>query len=544
MFNFERIKVRTRLMIFFAGVVLGLLAVGIFSLYVLRDNLMEDRRLKTRNVVESALGVVDYFHKQQQAGKLNEEEAKRQAMDSLRNVRYDGKEYFWVQDRNLVMLMHPIKPDMEGKSQAALKDPNGKLFFQEMENVVKASGKGFVDYLWPKPGFDQPAPKISYVAEFPAWGWVVGSGIYVDDVNAVFRQQALLFSIMVVITLAILSVISWLINSSILRQLGGEPAYAVEVVRHIAEGDLVRPVEYSSPDSLLAAMQTMQQKLANIFGDINGMASRLSSGAEHVSVAARETSVAAHNQAQSTSASAASIEQMTVSISEVSEIATQTEANSSQTAALAEEGAGLVKNAAQEIELISRTVATSSEQIQLLQQRSQEIGGIANVIKEIADQTNLLALNAAIEAARAGEQGRGFAVVADEVRKLAERTAKATTEIAQMIDSIQEETQTAVQAMATAAPQVDKGLELATQATAMLDEIHRQALDSLGKVRDVALATTEQATTATDIAKHVEHIASMAEETNATMQNNAAEAEQLEGLADQLRQTVSYFRVS
>ena len=544
MFNFERIKVRTRLMIFFAGVVLGLLAVGIFSLYVLRDNLMEDRRLKTRNVVESALGVVDYFHKQQQAGKLSEEEAKRQAMDSLRNVRYDGKEYFWVQDRNLVMLMHPIKPDMEGKSQAALKDPNGKLFFQEMENVVKASGKGFVDYLWPKPGFDQPAPKISYVAEFPAWGWVVGSGIYVDDVNAVFRQQALLFSIMVVITLAILSVISWLINSSILRQLGGEPAYAVEVVRHIAEGDLVRPVEYSSPDSLLAAMQTMQQKLANIFGDINGMASRLSSGAEHVSVAARETSVAAHNQAQSTSASAASIEQMTVSISEVSEIATQTEANSSQTAALAEEGAGLVKNAAQEIELISRTVATSSEQIQLLQQRSQEIGGIANVIKEIADQTNLLALNAAIEAARAGEQGRGFAVVADEVRKLAERTAKATTEIAQMIDSIQEETQTAVQAMATAAPQVDKGLELATQATSMLDEIHRQALDSLGKVRDVALATTEQATTATDIAKHVEHIASMAEETNATMQNNAAEAEQLEGLADQLRQTVSYFRVS
>ncbi len=544
MFNFERIKVRTRLMIFFAGVVLGLLAVGIFSLYVLRDNLMEDRRLKTRNVVESALGVVDYFHKQQQAGKLSEEEAKRQAMDSLRNVRYDGKEYFWVQDRNLVMLMHPIKPDMEGKSQAALKDPNGKLFFQEMENVVKASGKGFVDYLWPKPGFDQPAPKISYVAEFPAWGWVVGSGIYVDDVNAVFRQQALLFSIMVVITLAILSVISWLINSSILRQLGGEPAYAVEVVRHIAEGDLVRPVEYSSPDSLLAAMQTMQQKLANIFGDINGMASRLSSGAEHVSVAARETSVAAHNQAQSTSASAASIEQMTVSISEVSEIATQTEANSSQTAALAEEGAGLVKNAAQEIELISRTVATSSEQIQLLQQRSQEIGGIANVIKEIADQTNLLALNAAIEAARAGEQGRGFAVVADEVRKLAERTAKATTEIAQMIDSIQEETQTAVQAMATAAPQVDKGLELATQAAAMLDEIHRQALDSLGKVRDVALATTEQATTATDIAKHVEHIASMAEETNATMQNNAAEAEQLEGLADQLRQTVSYFRVS
>jgi len=544
MFNFERIKVRTRLIIFFAGVVIGLLAIGIFSLYVLRDNLMEDRRLKTRNVVESALGVVDYFHKQQQAGKLSEEDAKRLAMDSLRNARYDGKEYFWVQDRNVSILMHPIKPDLEGKSLASVKDQAGKFLFQEMENVVKAQGKGYVDYLWPKPGSDQPAPKISYVQEFPAWGWIVGSGIYVDDVDAVFRQQAVVFSIMVAITLAILSLISWLINTSILRQLGGEPAYAVEVVRHIAEGDLARPVECGAPDSLLAAMRSMQEKLATIFQDINGMASQLSAGAEHVSVAAKETSIAAHNQAQSTSASAASIEEMTVSISEVSEIATQTETNSSQTATLAEEGATLVKNAVQEIELISRTVATSSEQIQLLQQRSLEIGGIANVIKEIADQTNLLALNAAIEAARAGEQGRGFAVVADEVRKLAERTAKATTEIAQMIDSIQVETQTAVQAMATAAPQVDKGLDLANQATAMLDEIHRQALDSLGKVRDVALATTEQATTATDIAKHVEHIASMAEETNATMQNNAAEAEQLEGLADQLRSTVSYFRVS
>ncbi|GBG03815.1 methyl-accepting chemotaxis protein [Azospira sp. I13] len=544
MFNFERIKVRTRLVIFFAGVVIGLLAIGIFSLYVLRDNLMEDRRLKTRNVVESVLGTVGYFQQLQQAGKLTEDEAKRMAMDALRNTRYDKTEYFWVNDLNAVMLMHPIKPSMEGQAQGAVKDADGKPLFAEMVRVVKEQGAGYVDYKWPKPGAEQPAPKISYVAGFPAWGWVVGSGIYVDDVDAVFRQQSVVFGIMVALTLGILSVISWLINSSILRQLGGEPAYAVDVVHRIAAGDLAHPVHSRSADSLLGAMQAMQDKLATIFGDINAMAATLSGGAEHVSVAARETSIAAHNQAQSTSASAASIEQMTVSISEVSEIASQTESNSSQTAALAEEGAGLVKNAAQEIELISRTVATSSEQIQLLQQRSLEIGGIANVIKEIADQTNLLALNAAIEAARAGEQGRGFAVVADEVRKLAERTAKATTEIGQMIDAIQVETQTAVQAMSTAGPQVDKGLDLARQATGMLDEIHRQALDSLGKVRDVALATTEQASTATDIAKHVEHIASMAEETNATMQNNAAEAEQLEGLADKLRDTVSYFRVS
>ncbi|HJW04585.1 MAG TPA: methyl-accepting chemotaxis protein [Azospira sp.] len=543
MFNFERLTVRTRLFIYFAGVVIGLLAVGILSLYVLRDNLMEDRRLKTRNVVESAVGVVDYFHKQVQAGKLAEDDAKRMAMDALRNTRYDKTEYFWVNDLNTVMLMHPIKPAMEGQAQSAVKDADGKALFVAMVQEVKDHGSGYVDYKWPKPGSDQPAPKISYVAGFAPWGWVIGSGIYVDDVDAVFRQQATIFGIMVVVVLGVLSTISWLINRSILRQLGGEPAYAVDVVTRIAEGDLAHPVRTAAESSMLAAMGGMQNKLSSMFRDINDMASTLSSGAEGVAVAARETSVAAHNQAQSTAATAASIEQMTVSISEVSEIARQTETNSSQTANLAEEGAGLVKNAAREIEVISSTVATSSEQIRLLQQRSLEIGGIANVIKEIADQTNLLALNAAIEAARAGEQGRGFAVVADEVRKLAERTAQATTEISRMIDAIQSETQTAVHAMENAGPQVEKGLELANQATSMLDEIHRQALDSLAKVRDVALATTEQATTATDIAKHVEHIASMAEETNATMQNNADAAQQLESLADQLRQTVSYFRL-
>ncbi|MCE1172723.1 MAG: methyl-accepting chemotaxis protein, partial [Azovibrio sp.] len=251
-----------------------------------------------------------------------------------------------------------------------------------------------------------------------------------------------------------------------------------------------------------------------------------------------------HEQAQSTSATAASIEQMTVSINEVSEIAGQTETNSEETARHAEQGAKLVGDAGDAMGKISSTVAASSEQIQLLMQKSMEIGGIANVIREIADQTNLLALNAAIEAARAGEAGRGFAVVADEVRKLAERTTQATGEISAMISAIQNETQSAVSAMDTTMPQVDKGMELAEAARKMLENIHSQALQSLTQVKDVALATREQATTANDIARHVEHIASMSEETNATMKNNAAAAQELEQLAVELGRLVSYFRVS
>ncbi|MFZ2854026.1 MAG: methyl-accepting chemotaxis protein, partial [Rhodocyclaceae bacterium] len=191
-------------------------------------------------------------------------------------------------------------------------------------------------------------------------------------------------------------------------------------------------------------------------------------------------------------------------------------------------------------QIVSDVVTTMGE----IERSSRKIVDIISVIDGIAFQTNILALNAAVEAARAGEQGRGFAVVADEVRKLAERTANATTEIARMIDAIQSETQTAVTAMAAAKPQVEKGIEHSRRATSMLDEIHRQALDSLVKVRDVGMATREQVTTATEIARHVEQIASMAEETNATMHNNTTATQQLETLANNLRRTVAYFRAA
>jgi len=199
--------------------------------------------------------------------------------------------------------------------------------------------------------------------------------------------------------------------------------------------------------------------------------------------------------------------------------------------------------AAGEIESIAVAVADSTTRIHALVGRSQEMGSITQVIKEIADQTNLLALNAAIEAARAGEQGRGFAVVADEVRKLAERTTQATARISQMVSTIQGDTSEAVQAMQSAEPKVRQGRELALQATGVLDEIERHAEDSLARARDVANATREQAIAATGIAGHVENIASMTEETDAATRNNAAAAQELKNVAASLQAAVAYFKV-
>ena len=539
------LKLQTRLNMLLLSMLLGLLALGAYSVFELRQNMLEEKRLAIKSLVETATGILRYQHELRQAGKLSEDEAQQRAKDAIRALRYAETEYFWINDMSPRMVMHPIRPELDGQDLSATKDPTGKPLFLDMVEVVKRQGQGYVDYYWAKPGQDKPVPKISYVNEFKPWGWIIGSGIYVDDVDAAFWGNASKSIAFVVVVGALLGLLGWAISRSVRQQIGGEPALAARQVEHFARGDLTQTVTSTSSlaGNLLGALAAMQGKLHEIVREINQGTDLLAKESGELSVAANEISLAARNQAESSAATAASIEELTVSINEVSEIARMTEDNSSKTADLAGKGADVVRQAAREIENIAVSVKDSAARIHTLVGRSQEIGVITNVIKDIADQTNLLALNAAIEAARAGEQGRGFAVVADEVRKLAERTTQATAQISQMVTGIQGDTQEAVQAMEGAAPKVQQGQDLALQATGVLDEIQQQAKDSLAKARDVANATKEQAITANGIAGHVENIASMTEETNAATQSNAEAAEQLKLLAGRLRGTVAYFKV-
>jgi methyl-accepting chemotaxis protein len=542
--GFNSLRVRTRMQILSALTLIGLMILCLVALFHLKDSMIEDRKQKTKNLVEVGIGVLQHFHQQAQGGKLSEGEAKAAAIATLRGLRYDGNDYFFGFDTNHVYFLFPAKPEFEGQNKADMKDAHGKFLIRELVKAAVAGG-GYVDYWFPKAGAAAAEPKLSYATLFAPWNWVLGTGIYIDDVDLEYRQSALLLGGISLALLVLLGLLSWRISRSILQQLGGEPSYAAEVTHRIAAGDLTQAVRLESAgrDSLLASLSDMQSRLAQIFGQIDQAASGLSRNAAALSTTAAEIGRAAEVQAQATSASAAALEEVTVSINEVSSLAGQTEASSERTATLSSNSVVAVEQAVAEIDAMSTAVATSSSQVSGLLKRSEEVGGIAQVIREIADQTNLLALNAAIEAARAGEQGRGFAVVADEVRKLAERTAKATHEIARVIQQIQSETKQTVEGMQDVVPKIERGRNKVNEVAGMLQSIRGEAAESRTRAVEVASATREQAIAANDIARNVENVSQMAEETTATMHVNADSAAELDVMAGALRAQVAYFKL-
>jgi methyl-accepting chemotaxis protein len=330
-----------------------------------------------------------------------------------------------------------------------------------------------------------------------------------------------------------------------MHQLGGEPAYAAEVVRSIAEGDLTTSIETETGDttSLLAGMKQMQVALHDVIGQIHQAAARLGDASQSLASTAEQVAQGSSHQSDSASSIAASVEEMTVSINFVTDSAKSAHALADEARKFSIEGAKHVQETVGEINTISGSVENSTHAVRVLGEQSQKISGIVGVIREIADQTNLLALNAAIEAARAGEQGRGFAVVADEVRKLAEKTTSSTQEISTMIGEIQQGTQTAVKHMELGTSQVEKGVTVAAATGEAMNSIEAGAVKVLAAVDEISTALQEQATASNQISQGVERIAQMTEENSAAVNEVSRAAGELQKLATTLKGNVGRFKL-
>jgi methyl-accepting chemotaxis protein len=536
------LRVSTRMQLLIGLTLLGLLTLSFTALLQLKGSMLEDRKQKTRNLVEVGNGILAHYHKLATDGKLSPEEARSAAKETLRTLRYGSNDYYFIFETNHKYVLYPTKPEFEGVDKSDLKDVNGKYLVKELVAAALAGG-GFVEYWFPKGGQQKSEPKLSYAALFAPWGWVLGTGIYIDDVETEYQKDALLLGAISLALIFMLGLVGWQVSAGVLKQLGGEPQLAATVMQRVADGDLTASIHDAPSGSMLHTLGLMVASLRQMVSEINNDANRLVSHAELIASASDEVSRAAEQQADSTSAMAAAIEELTVSSNHISDSARETAHDSTTAVELSGQGAVRVRQASQAIQKIAATVSDASARISALEDRAKQVSSIANVIKDIAGQTNLLALNAAIEAARAGEQGRGFAVVADEVRKLAERTSGATTEIEQMILGIQGDTVGAVAAMSSALPEVQQGVELATSASESLQAIEQGARRTLQRVGEVADATREQSSTSTSIAQRVEQVAHGVEETMNTIRGTTAAAHQLEAIAGNLKTMMARFKV-
>ncbi|MBS1180873.1 MAG: Histidine kinase, region:Bacterial chemotaxis sensory transducer [Proteobacteria bacterium] len=477
---------------FHALIVLAVLAIaGVsgLSTYELTATNRTHRTETLRSLTDTALSSVGRFAELAKSGALDEAMAKKEALATLSAMRYDGNEYFFVIDFDAHMVMHPIKPELDGKDLSASTDPAGAPLFKDMAQLAR-NGGGYYSYLWPRPGAEQPVAKTSYVLPFPAWGWAIGTGVYVDDIATENRSSVIWAAVSTLVIAALLVLVASLLTRTITHPMRalrvsmadiaegrqaavagiersdevGEMARVVDVFRRNAEErDALRNEQERAEHDVQRRREAVERLIATFGGDVgrqldavisemNGLdrlAGDLSTAGEETERLAGAAAQGADQSATSASAVASASDELRGAISEISQQIAKTSEVTSRAAEMVEGANGRVG------ELAELAVA---------------IGEVVTLIDNIAAQTNLLALNATIEAARAGEAGRGFAVVASEVKSLAAQTATATSTISEKIESIQSSTGDTVEAIRSIGVVMNEVRSYTTAISAAIEE--------------------------------------------------------------------------
>ena len=542
--SLRSIPISRRLWLILALAICMLVVLGCFMLQQINTDLYAGKSEKTEHVVQTAAGILKYYQGLEAAGTLSRDEAQKQAMAVIRELRYDGQEYFWINDQQPVMIMHPTNPKLEGQNLSGLKDPDGKALFNEMVAITRSQGAGHVDYRWPKPGASEPIPKISYVELFKPWGWIIGSGVYVNDVQAEFRAQVLKASAIGLSIAVLLAALVLLISRSISRPLQD----AVAAMANIAsgEGDLTRNLDTHGRDELTALaghFNVFTDKLRGVIRQLLDSSSSLDQAARSLGDISSEAQLHSQQQAQQMALVATAVNQVTYGVQDVAKNAEQASSEVHTAENQASLGQHSIDASLQQIEQLSGTIAKAVEVIQSLATESTQIGGVLEVIRSIAEQTNLLALNAAIEAARAGDQGRGFAVVADEVRLLAQRTQQSTSEIQTMIERLQSNSEAAVKVINDSHQASQQTIEQAGLAGQSLSQITQSLRNLTGLNASIASATLQQTHVVDDINRNVTQTASLAHNTAEAAEQSSAASQHLQQLAGQIHRLLGQFRV-
>ncbi|CAK15709.1 methyl-accepting chemotaxis protein [Pseudomonas entomophila] len=537
-------SISRRLWLILLVAVAMLVVLGLLMLRQIHGDLYQAKAEKTRHVVQTAAGVLAYYQGLEAAGTLSREAAQQQALTVVRGLRYDQNDYFWINDLTPRMVMHPANPKLDGQDLSAIRDPDGFAVFNEMVALARSQGAGPVDYRWPKPGASEPVAKTSYIQLFKPWGWIIGSGVYVDDVQAEFGRQLRDASLVGLGIALLMTLLVVLIARSIAQPL----QEAVQAMGNIASGesDLTRRLDTHGRDEITHLGEHFNRfngKLQGVIGQLQGAAHALAESASHVGDNAGSAQARSAQQSLQMDQVATAVNEVTYAVHDVAKHAEQAASEMRNAQQQVGHGQQAIHGSLQQIDRLSATIDQAVHVIRELASHSTKIGGVLEVIRSIAEQTNLLALNAAIEAARAGEQGRGFAVVADEVRLLAQRTAQSTAEIQTMIEHLQGQSEAAVRAIDTSSEASRQTVEQAREAGTSLDAIS-QALGNLGALNaSIASATLQQSHVVEEINRNVTETADLSQQTAEAARQSSDAGAALTRLSEELEQLLRQFRV-
>lgn len=508
---FQRLSVSARLSSLMALLFIGLFAVLGSVAWHDRGLLFEERRVQHKNLVDGAIGTLANFHQRQKDGQLSEDDAQKQALAALRGFRYEDGNYFWVNSSKPMILLHPAKPGLEGKDASDIKDPSGRAIFREFADLARKGG-GVVDYEWPKPGSSIAVPKTSHVSYFAPWDMTVGTGSYVDDIEAAFMERLVSLMVIGVVFMLTTSLFAYFL----IRSITGPLARTVEEAGELAAGNAGIKLTHAGQNDEIGAVakaialfrdriveqQNLSQQAHNtsiqqqsrqsevdaliskfrcqvgaVLGDVSAEASQMHDAAEDLHQEAIHATERAKGALEASDRANENIETGAAAARELNSAIREIQSQ--------------VEKTTEGVVTASQAAEVSSQKVESLSSAAQKIGEVVTLIQAIAEQTNLLALNATIEAARAGEAGRGFAVVAAEVKELATQTSKATEEISAQIYGIQGSTREAVSAIEEITSRVDD----VKQYTAMIaTTVSQQAdsVESIGRNVEEAVEGTKQ----------------------------------------------------
>ena len=530
------------LSISFCSLALMFLALIFYVLPLVEQKIVEMKKEGLRDMVEGSYQLMAEYDKRIKQGEFSFEEGQKRAAERVKAVAYGKDGYLWINDMQPKMIMHPKQPQLDGTDLTEYKDPNGKHLFVEFVKICKEKGAGTVEYMWPKPGAAKPVPKVSYVKVYEPWGWIIGTGAYLDQIaTEVSNVRWKVLTIFMLVGLLILSLAVPVARKITrpLQQIAGD-------VKRMSEGDLSVQVACDTRDevgALAEDVHKMARSLSTVIGGVVKSSGSLYSTVEAVKAAAEKTAQGAQEQAARASQIATFAEEMSQTIINIATDAQDASKASSSAMKIAGQGKEVADGAIAAVNSYQSATTHLASMVGSLNGKVGEIGDIVAVIDEIADQTNLLALNAAIEAARAGDQGRGFAVVADEVKKLAERTMAATGEISEKVRAVQAESQQTAGSMEEAASKVSEATAYITRLEGSLAHIVTGVQEVTDKIAQMATAVQQQSAASEEIARNIEGSSLIARDIDTAAKEVLGQMGGLKGVAAGLNASVAEFRI-